>query len=75
MRWVRAWAKGIVSWLPPGSVATEFRAVWCVILLILAVTIPSAVKWAPWAQATAGVLFVVSAGFLNYFIIYIWGEG
>ena len=62
----RAWALGLISWVPPHALAVQFLLTWLVVLIAFGLGVaPRFMTWHLDAQAAAVAGFIVLAGVIN----------
>lgn len=62
----RAWALGLVSWVPPHALIGQFLLTWLVVLIAFGLGVaPRFMTWHSDAQAAAVAGFIVLAGVIN----------
>jgi hypothetical protein len=61
----RAWAWGLVLWIPANPLLTQFLLVWAAIGIAAVFLVPRLLVWSRPGQVGAAVAFLVAAGFIN----------
>ena len=61
----RAWAWGLILWIPANALYTQFLLVWAVIGIAAILLLPSFPTWSRSGQIGAVAVLVVAAGLIN----------
>jgi hypothetical protein len=62
---VRAWAWGLVLWIPANALRTQFLLVWAAVGIAAIFLLPSFPTWSCSGQIGAAAVLIVAAGLIN----------